>query len=175
MSLGNVLLERYSTDVLVLLFVCYIRWCPFVTERLFQRLTSIVEGDNNVPNPISNCIASFPPPNDTRNFHRAEPSMDAFLTNVQAIRALHVEYGLKNSSPSVDIIVTDSPATGCILPHISEILTPCGPVIMCVSGDKSYPPPSGVAIKVVGNLYEMHVVVAGLVDLEAAIEKLQAS
>ena len=41
-------------------------------------------------------------------------------------------------------------------------------------GDKSNPPPSSAAVKAVDHLYELHVVVAGLVDVEAEIENLQA-
>lgn len=148
---------------------------PFVTEELYQRLPPIDSTNDDKPNPISICIAPYPLPCDDRHFADAEQSMDAMTANVQAIRALKAEYGLKpNSSPHVTIMAADSSVASRILPDVVQTLTPCGPVSVSVTGDEANPPPAGAAVKVVDNLFEVHMVVAGLVDIQSEIAKLQA-
>lgn len=140
---------------------------PFVTEELFQRLPG-----PTVPDSI--CLAPYPVANPSRCFEDAEASMDAVMRNVQSIRSLKAEYGLKPSSaPLVTIMASDEKQAAKICANYVETLAPCGHVSVCIS-EKS-DPPSGAAVKVVDEAFEVHMVLSGLVDFESEIAKLEAT
>lgn len=140
---------------------------PFVTEELFHRL----------PGPLSSpsiCIAPYPTFAADRHFPEAEKAMEYTMANVQAIRALKAEYGLKpNSKPEVTILASDENHAKLIIPQYVECLTVCGKVIVGLSGQ--HEAPKGAAVSVVGEFYEAHMSVMGLVDVESEISKLEAS
>lgn len=140
---------------------------PFVTEELYQRLPGPV-----VPESI--CIAPYPTSDPCRTFNDAEASIEAVMKNVQAIRALKAEYGLKPSStPSVVIMASSKKAADKIITGYVETLAPCGSVAVCINGEAEAP--NGAAVKVIDELYEVHMVLSGLVDFKSEITKLEAS
>ncbi|KAI0565338.1 Valine--tRNA ligase [Gracilaria domingensis] len=140
---------------------------PYVTEELYQRLPGPT-------NPESICLASYPIENEKRSFENAEASLDAIMKNVQALRALKAEYGLKPASyPSAVIMASNADLAAKIIPEYVQTLVPCGPVEVLVSGQEDAP--HGTAVKVVSNDFEAHVVLTGLVDFAAEIAKLEAS
>jgi valyl-tRNA synthetase len=141
---------------------------PFVTEELYQRLPG--------PKPFESiAIASFPRPNPSRTDPQAELAMDAMKRVIQSIRSTGVEFGLKPSArPEIYVVAANKEAARDMLPLYIETLAPCGSVnILTVGGDKT--PPLGCAAKVVDDLYEVHIVLSGLVDFRAEMAKLEAS
>eukprot|EP00178_Gracilaria_changii_P010977 TRINITY_DN31659_c0_g3_i1.p1 TRINITY_DN31659_c0_g3~~TRINITY_DN31659_c0_g3_i1.p1 ORF type:complete len:1075 (-),score=200.71 TRINITY_DN31659_c0_g3_i1:2864-6088(-) len=140
---------------------------PYVTEELYQRLPGPT-------NPESICIASYPTSNSSRTFKDAEASLDAIMKNVQALRALKAEYGLKPASaPSAVIMATSPDLAAKITPEYVQTLVPCGPVSVFVSGQDDAP--HGTAVKVVEDVFEAHIVLTGLVDFASEIAKLEAA
>lgn len=140
---------------------------PFVTEELYQRLPG-------PPAAESICVARYPQYDASRDFVDAEASMEAVMANVVAIRAVKAEYGLKPSStPSITVMTANAEAAKCVLPRYVQSLAPCGTVTVSVNVG-SNEGPAGAAVKVVDDVYEVHVVVAGLIDVEAEIAKLEA-
>ncbi|CAN8064271.1 unnamed protein product [Agarophyton chilense] len=139
---------------------------PYVTEELYQRLPGPT-------NPESICITSYPTAHRDRTFESAEASLDAVMRNVQALRALKAEYGLKPSSaPAVVIMASTSDLADKIIPEYVQTLVPCGIVTVSVSGQGDAP--HGTAVKVVGDVFEAHIVLTGLVDFASEIVKLEA-
>ncbi|CDF38815.1 unnamed protein product [Chondrus crispus] len=140
---------------------------PFVTEELYQRLPG-----PTVPESI--CIAPFPKQSESRHFEAAELRLESTMKNVQAIRAVKAEYGLKPSSaPEVFILAADEEAAKRIVPQYVETLTSCGKTTAGISGVTE--PPNGAAVTVVDEKYEVHVILTGLVDFESEITKLEAA
>lgn len=140
---------------------------PFVTEELYQRLPGPTS-------PESICIAPYPVADKSRHFEDAESSMEAVMKNVQAIRALKAEYGLKPSSaPAVAIMCANEAAASKIIPRYTQTLAPCGSVTVTVSGNGEAP--NGAAVAVVDETYEVHLVLTGIVDFQSEIAKLEAT
>lgn len=140
---------------------------PYVTEELYQRLPGPQQAE-------SICVAQYPKEHLERGFEEAEKRMDAVMVNVQAIRALKAEYDLKPaSSPKVTIIASDESAAELLHIGYIESLSPCGDVTIGIS--ESSEPPIGAAVKLVDESYEVHMVLAGVVDLDAEVAKLEAA
>lgn len=140
---------------------------PFVTEELYQRLPGPI-----VPESI--CTAKYPAADESRHFEGAELRLEAVMKNVQAIRALKAEYGLKPAStPPVVIMSSDETGASRIVPSYVETLGPCGKVSVHVSGSAN--PPDGAAVSVVDEMFEVHLILTGLVDIPSEIVKLRAA
>lgn len=140
---------------------------PYVTEELYQRLPGPQQAE-------SICVAPFPKEDPKRICEDAEKRMEAVMVNVQAIRALKAEYSLKPaSSPKVTIIATDKSAAELLNTEYIESLSPCGEVTIGTS--ESTEAPLGAAVKLVDESFEVHMVVTGVVDLDAEVVKLEAA
>lgn len=140
---------------------------PFVTEELFQRLP----GPNTSE---SIMIARFPTYDPARDFPAAERYLDAITRCVHAVRFLKADYGLKPSAaPEVYIKAANLDAASMIIPAYVQTLAPCGPVRVIVNG--SLETPAAAAAKVVDEMYEAHIVLAGIVHMEAEAAKLEAA
>jgi valyl-tRNA synthetase len=141
---------------------------PFVTEELYHRLPG--------PKPFASIvIAAFPDAVPSWTDRHAEQIMNAMKRVIQIARSTGVEFGLKPSArPEVYVVAASSEAARELQPEYVKTLTPCGHVTVLIAGDGQAPPP-GCAAKVVDDLYEVHMVLSGLVDFQAEIAKLDAS
>lgn len=140
---------------------------PYVTEELYHRLPG-----PTIPESI--CIAPYPKPHDSRYFADAEGSMDAMMKNIQCIRALKAEYGLKPSmAPDVTIMTPNEQSAAKIIPAYVQTLASCGEVSIGISGKDGAP--SGAGVAVVDESFEVHMVLKGVVDFQSEIAKLEAS
>lgn len=140
---------------------------PFVTEELFQRLpgTNIAE---------SIMIAPFPKYCASRTFHTAEEKISAVIRCVQALRLVKAEFDLKPSTaPPVFIMAANNDAANNIVPSYVQALCNAKSVTVLVAGMDDAP--EGAAVKIVDDLYELHVVLAGVVNIQAEVKKLGAT
>lgn len=141
---------------------------PFVTEELYHRLPG--------PKPFESIvIAEYPKPVASRIDLEAEKNMEVTKSIVQSIRGLSVEYGLKpNARPDVYLLASDKSARDALEPSYIQTLACCGSVKILTTGEESLVP-TGCAVKLVNDTYEIHLALAGLVDFATEIAKLQAS
>lgn len=140
---------------------------PFVTEELYQRLPG-----PTVPESI--CIAPYPKVDKSRYFPDAEACLEAVMKNVQCIRALKAEYGLKPSmAPDVMILSKDENGAKRIAADYVQTLASSGKIYVGIDGSDGAP--SGAAVAVVDETYEVHMMLTGLVDFQSEITKLEAA
>lgn len=140
---------------------------PYVTEELFHRLPGPTD-------PESICIAPYPKADEKRHFPSAEACLEAVMKNVQSVRALKAEYGLKPSiAPDITIMSTSEDAAKQIVAGYVQTLASCGEVSIGITGSDDAP--SGTAVAVVDETYEVHMMLTGLVDFRSEIAKLEAA
>lgn len=140
---------------------------PFVTEELFQRLPGTKTAESIM-------IAPFPRYCSSRMFHVAEEKVSVAIRCVQALRLVKAEFDLKPSTaPPVYIMCANNEAVVNLVPSLVQALCAAKTVTVLTSGAAEAP--EGAAVKIVDDLYELHVVLAGVVNIEAEVKKLNAS
>jgi valyl-tRNA synthetase len=141
-------------------------YMPFLTEELFQRLPR---------RPSEPCetimYAAFPEFNQALDAPKAETDFELINSTVKAIRSLMADYGLKND---VTALVTVSEALHPLFIANKDILTG-----LCFSRNMKLtvlkptdPVTPGCVANSINEDVQAHVLVRGMVDLDAEINKL---
>lgn len=140
---------------------------PYVTEELFQRLPGPKTSESIM-------IAPFPTYCSSRKFHLAEEKLAAVQRCVQALRQVKTEFGLKPSAaPAVFIMAANAEAAEAIEPACISALSPTKSLEVLIAGESDSP--DGATVGVVDALYEVHVVLSGVVDVQSEVRKLSAT
>lgn len=145
---------------------------PFVTEELYQRL------------PVANRSESImvaPYPDVGRQFdEEAERRMDDALAAVKCIRSLRASYDVKRSArPRVYLVVAareDGPAADARdLTEVVRVLAGCGSVTAMANGAAAdVIDTASCAVTVVSASLSVYLDLAGVVDFDAELAKLEA-
>jgi valyl-tRNA synthetase len=146
---------------------------PFITEELFQRLPRRA-GDNTE----SICVSSYPMPLSGR----ADATLDAAVAHsrgvLTALRNVAATYNvnLKSQQPQVTLAVTDDVVRQNLESLLIPMLAPTGlqvaKVLFALQKDLSKPP-AGCAAVIIDHSTTMYVQLAGIVDAQKEIEKLE--
>lgn len=141
---------------------------PYITEELYHRLPG--------PKPHESiCIANFPVADMGMKDEGSEVAMNSMKLIIQGIRSMSLELGLKpNARPEVYVQAQTLEAAQRLTPSYIQTLANCGKTEI-FTADGGAEPPAGCAVKVVNDEYEVHLQVAGLINLQAEIVKLEVS
>jgi len=146
---------------------------PFVTEELWQRLPGRgTLGDSETE---SIMIASYPesPPDDPNRNLDIEDAMTATMKIVKSCRSLRTDYNIPNKKLTTFYVQVSPSIELSVKAQIDDIKTlgKAETIHLNISDPKSTP--EAVAIDVVDNLTTVKMDLAGLVDYDAEIKKLE--
>jgi len=146
---------------------------PFVTEELWQRLPG--RGTLGDAETASIMIASYPesPPDDPNRNVDLEGSMTTIMKIVKACRSLRTDYNIANKKLTTFYVEVSPSIESSVKDQIDDIKTlgKAESVHLNISDPKAIP--EAVAIDVVDDLTTVKMDLAGLVDYDAEIRKLE--
>ena len=140
---------------------------PFVTEELFQRLP------RRPTEPLKTIVlAEFPQPKKGWTGPQAEQDFETVNAAAKAIRSLMTDYNLKND---VTVYISVSDALHPLYTReVDTVATLCFTKNITIKVlKKSEPVPAGCVVSPLNEESAVHLLVRGMVDLDAEISKLQ--
>ncbi|KAJ8904867.1 hypothetical protein NDN08_001381 [Rhodosorus marinus] len=145
---------------------------PFLTEELFQRLPNREKHDDA----ISISLSAFPQYSESMAFPGAHRQVDSAMEITKSIRSLRAAYNLTPSArPEIYVLCRDDQSfeDGQKTSIKIATLSRSSKVEILKLGSGNVP--SGCGVAVVNENTEVHMALAGLVDVEAELTKLRGN
>lgn len=141
---------------------------PFISEELYQRL-----GRRPGDKTVSIVVAAYPDPVAGWNDAAAESTFDSINNVVKAIRSLAADYGIRSdatvylraSNVALHKLLEDEVAAINTLAFIKNLK------VMLLSEGQSVP--DGCAVTPLGEDCSVHLLVRGMVDIDAEVRKIE--
>ncbi|CAH7666573.1 valyl-tRNA synthetase [Phakopsora pachyrhizi] len=140
---------------------------PFVTEELWQRLPRRPQDTNPTI-----CKASFPIYSSKLDFPKESRDFEVVFAAVKAVRSIAAPYGLR-SNLQVTVCSLESDTSKLLrgqIPTIQALIKGCTSIVVVSSNDQV--PPGCLAQSIDADV-SVHLLVAGVLDLEKEIDKAQ--
>ena len=147
---------------------------PFVTEELWQRLlvkTGAREAPGGADIAQTIMLAPYPEAMPAWRSPDADAAMEVALDCIRAARALKTSYKLVNKQKPEVFLVASAAHEAHIARHRDDIATlaKVGDVAVVGSVDKV---PDGCGCEIIGDGLELHLMLKGLVNVDAEVKKL---